>query len=441
MNSHWIKFLLITSSVLCLISLVALGWLAFQATELQDDAAVPAFPFKKLPPKKHVGSTSHSSLHKSSAQDSETQSVDDDLLEKLAALEQSKTVVTGELLLSFRDPQALAAFLARAGKLGIQVLYQDPRLNSARIRYQDRHQLAMELRDHADQYENIGPNHLVWVPGIPDNIKDTDNAGGRVPFESSGLKMIRADQMDRSRWGAGVKVAVLDTGVTDHEDLVGIKITHLDFVQDGKPYDGHGTAMTGLIAGNDSENGGVSPKSEILDYRVANAEGVGNVATLAEAIIKAVDDGARVLNISLGTTAESRMLARAVEYAIAKNVVVVAAAGNEQASQLAYPAAYEGVISVAAIDANGRQAYFSNSGEGLFIAAPGVGIISPYNDNKTVIGSGTSQAAAIVSGAVSALLSRNYQASNIRQILTQYAHPSTLPANQVGVGVLRLPGS
>jgi thermitase len=361
------------------------------------------------------------------------------LIEKLVALEQSKTVVSGELLLTFRDTQSLNAFLARAESLGIQVLYRDSRLNSARVRYRDRNQLVAELREHADAYENIGPNHLVWVPGIPENIKDASNAGGRVPFESSGLEMIGVSVMDRSRWGTGIKVAVLDTGVTDHEDLVGLKITHQDFVQDGKPYDGHGTAMTGLIAGKDPQNGGVSPESEILDYRVADAEGVGNVATLSEAIIKAVDEGARVINISLGTTAESRMLAKAVEYAIAKNVIVVAAAGNEQASQLAYPAAYQGVISVAAIDAKGRQAYFSNSGDGLFIAAPGVGIVSPYNDNKTVIGSGTSQAAAIVSGAVSALLSRNYQATSIRQVLTQYAQPSQLPAYQIGVGILRLP--
>lgn len=439
MNDHWMKYLLITSSLLCLISIGALGWLAYQATELQDDSPVSLIPVTKANTKQSTGSTSHGVPSITNTSHPGTLGDDDGLIEKLVALEQSKTVVSGELLLTFRDTQSLNAFLARAESLGIQVLYRDSRLNSARVRYRDRNQLVAELREHADAYENIGPNHLVWVPGIPENIKDASNAGGRVPFESSGLEMIGVSVMDRSRWGAGIKVAVLDTGVTDHEDLVGLKITHQDFVQDGKPYDGHGTAMTGLIAGKDPQNGGVSPESEILDYRVADAEGVGNVATLSEAIIKAVDEGARVINISLGTTAESRMLAKAVEYAIAKSVIVVAAAGNEKASQLAYPAAYQGVISVAAIDAKGRQAYFSNSGDGLFIAAPGVGIVSPYNDNKTVIGSGTSQAAAIVSGAVSALLSRNYQATSIRQVLTQYAQPSQLPAYQIGVGILRLP--
>jgi len=133
------------------------------------------------------------------------------------------------------------------------------------------------------------------------------------------------------------------------------------------------------------------------------------------------------------------MLRDAVAYAISRGVIVVAAAGNEQANALAYPAAYEGVISVAAVDAQGRQAYFSNSGSGLFIAAPGVGIISAYSDNKTVIGSGTSQAAAITSGAISALLSRNYQSAQIPLILARNAVSTGAPATQVGAGILKLP--
>jgi thermitase len=133
------------------------------------------------------------------------------------------------------------------------------------------------------------------------------------------------------------------------------------------------------------------------------------------------------------------MLRDAVAYAIDRGVVVVAAAGNEQANALSYPASYDGVISVAAVDAQGRQAYFSNSGDGLFISAPGVGIVSAYSDGKTVIGSGTSQAAAITSGAISALLSRNYQTQQIPNILTQNAVKTGAPATQVGAGILRLP--
>jgi thermitase len=120
--------------------------------------------------------------------------------------------------------------------------------------------------------------------------------------------------------------------------------------------------MATLIAGRDAGNGGVAPASELMDYRVADATGVANVGLVAQGILQAVDAGARIINISLGTSADSRMLRDAVAYAISRGVVVVAAAGNEQATRLAYPAGYEGVISVAAVDAQGRQAYFSNAG-------------------------------------------------------------------------------
>jgi thermitase len=155
--------------------------------------------------------------------------------------------------------------------------------------------------------------------------------------------------------------------------------------------------------------------------------------------MQAVDSGARVISISLGSNADSTMLGNAVAYARSRGVIVVAAAGNEQETQLAYPAAYSGVISVAAVDANGQQAYFSNSGNGLFISAPGVGIVSAYSGTGMVIGSGTSQATAITAGVISSLLSRNYNAANIPQILQNNAIPSTAPANQVGAGMIHFP--
>ena len=89
--------------------------------------------------------------------------------------------------------------------------------------------------------------------------------------------------------------------------------------------------------------------------------------------------------------------------------------------------------------ANGQQAYFSNSGNGLFISAPGVGIVSAYSGSGMVIGSGTSQATAITAGVISSLLSRNYNAANIPQILQNNAIQSTAPANQVGAGMIHFP--
>jgi thermitase len=435
MNS-WPKILLSVSAVLCLISFGALGWLAFETTELTEAGSVPAPMFEKF--QKKTGKEGGKSAMKTEAV-APAAVINDELTSKLAELNNSESVVPGELLLSFDSPEALNAFRTRAGLAGIEILYSDARLKVARVRYRDAGKMANELRDHAADYANVGPNYRAWVPGVPkEPVKDAANAGGAAPFESSGLEMIGANR-DRSRWGVGVKVAVLDTGVTDHPDLAGVKITHTDLVKDGQPMHGHGTAMASLIAGRDAVHGGVAPASEILDVRVADSTGMGNTAFVAQGILYAVDSGARVINISLGAAADSTMLREAVAYAISRGVTVVAAGGNEQASSLAYPASYDKVISVAAVDAQGRQAYFSNSGEGLFISAPGVGIVSGYSGGKTVIGSGTSQAAALVSGGVAALLSRNYQAANIPLVLTSNAVRTGAPVTQVGAGILRLP--
>jgi len=234
-------------------------------------------------------------------------------------------------------------------------------------------------------------------------------------------------------------VAVLDTGVTDHSTLKQTQVTHVDLVKDGQAPNGHGTAMASLIAGNDSENGGVAIASKLLDIRVADASGESNTGLVAQGIMQAVDQGARVINISLGTTGDSAVLRRAVEYAQSRGVVIVAAAGNEQQTTLAYPASYEGVISVGAADATDAQAYFSNSGENLTLVAPGVGIVSGYSDDRMVISSGTSQATAITSGVVSTLISRGWSAAGVEQALTSNARETGAPANQVGAGILQVP--
>jgi thermitase len=102
------------------------------------------------------------------------------------------------------------------------------------------------------------------------------------------------------------------------------------------------------------------------------------------------------------------------------------------------PAGIPGVLSVGAVDANGTQAYFSNSGPGLTLVAPGVGIISGYAENKLVIGSGTSQATAITSGVVASLLSRGYHGSNIIPLLTRTAKPLGIPKEAVGAGLIQV---
>jgi thermitase len=364
-------------------------------------------------------------------------SVFDELLRRILDLARTPGAVPDELLLSFAKPADLEAFRARAARAGIELLPSDPRLLTARVRVGDGRALASELA--GGGFDRVGPNYLAWVPALPRLPEtDADNAGGARPFGSSGREAIGAGR-DRSDWGRGITVAVLDTGVTEHPQLEQVRLSRTDLVQDGQPVDGHGTAMASLIAGADPAEGGVAPAVSLLDIRVADAKGESTTALVAQGILTAVDQGARVINISLGTNADAPVLRRAVEYALERGVVIVAAAGNDQATALAYPAGYAGVVSVAAVDANGVQAFFSNSGTGLVVAAPGVGIVSAYRDNQRVISSGTSQAAALTSGVVATMLGWGYSGQSILKSLTANAKPTGAPAEQTGAGLVQVP--
>ncbi|MEN3943454.1 S8 family serine peptidase [Prosthecobacter sp. SYSU 5D2] len=438
MNS-WLKGILISSVLLCVLSFGTLAWLAMQTTEptaglQRKSPATWDWGFKSnRPPSQDVVTASLDS-----AADELARSIIE-LADRLRRLNAAPGVKPNELLLTFKSPEALKAFRARAAGLGLKLLNDDERLLTARVGYDDAEAMARELRRNAGDLDNIGLNYLAWVPGLPDLSQvDATNAGGAMPFGTSGLEAIGA-KGDRSEWGAGSKVAVLDTGVTDHPIFEKTRVTHIDLVNDGETPNGHGTAMASLIAGQDAADGGVAPASQILDIRVADTNGESNTALVAEGIMRAVDEGARVINISLGTTGDSSVLRLAVEYAQERGVVVVAAAGNEQQANLAYPAGYEGVISVAAVDAAGNQAFFSNSGETLTLSAPGVGIVSAYSDNRMVVSSGTSQATALTSGVVSAMLGWGYSAQNISDTLIRNAQPTGAPKTQVGAGIVQLP--
>ncbi|MCB1208050.1 MAG: S8 family serine peptidase [Verrucomicrobiales bacterium] len=366
-------------------------------------------------------------------------SATDSMRDALSKGLQRSDVVKGEVLLTFKDAQALAAFNTRASFYGLRPISSDSRLLTARVKFTDLEGLLKDVAEHPGDYENVGLNYVARVPGLPaEPTKDTANAGGTAAFDDTALASIGATG-DRTKWGKGVNVAVIDSGVGDHSTFGSSQLKHIDLVGDGSALDGHGTAMASLIGGGQEPADGVAPGVSLMDIRVTDSKGVSNTALVSDGIMRAVDEGAQVINISLGAMQDPLMLRRAVEYAISHNVVVVAAAGNEQMDRLSFPAGIPGVISVGAVDAKGVQAYFSNSGENLVISAPGVGVVSAYPNNQMVIGSGTSQATAITSGVVATLLARGYKAQDIQKILTQNAKPVNAASSQVGAGIVHLP--
>lgn len=178
--------------------------------------------------------------------------------------------------------------------------------------------------------------------------------------------------------GNGVTVAVIDTGVSTVPDLNTPQIVAgYDFVNDrdeASDDNGHGTHVAGTIAqatNNSFGVAGIAYEATIMPLKVLDGNGGGTVADIAEAIRFAADHGAGVINMSLGGGGDTAILREAIDYAHARGVVIVAAAGNANTNSAAYPGRYPNVIAVSALDAAGLKAPYSNYGAGVDISAPG----------------------------------------------------------------------
>ena len=258
--------------------------------------------------------------------------------------------------------------------------------------------------------EYIEPNyeyHLLEVPNDPEYRKQWN------------FRNINVESAWDQTKGAGITVAVIDTGVSQVPDL---KLTNFvegyDFVNDrknAKDDHGHGTHVAGIIA-QSTNNGygvaGIAHLAKIMPLKVLSADGGGTVADIAEAIKFAADNGAEVINLSLGGGGASHLLEEAIAYAYNKGVVIVAAAGNENLNAAAYPARYPKVIGVTATDLEDAKAPYSNYGAGVDLAAPGgtetnkilQNTIDPNTGESVFVGfQGTSMAAPHVAG-VAALI-------------------------------------
>ncbi|MEZ4235206.1 MAG: S8 family peptidase [Myxococcota bacterium] len=192
------------------------------------------------------------------------------------------------------------------------------------------------------------------------------------------LQNLHVDQAWEITQGEGVVVAVVDTGVSAHEDGFFKLLQGHDFVaNDDDPADenGHGSHVAGTI-GQASNNGigvaGVAPKVSILPVRVLDANGSGSNTWVAEGIVWAVDHGANIINLSLGSPASSEAIADAVAYAYENGVTVVAATGNDGYTDfIGFPAALETTIAVGSVDLKNEVAFYSNQGKEIDLVAPG----------------------------------------------------------------------
>lgn len=285
--------------------------------------------------------------------------------------------------------------------------------------------------------QDLSPDLLV-EPNRPRLTQRTMND----PYRSLQWNLDQLDMnaaWDRST-GAGVTVAVIDTGVSSKgSDAPKNLKKGWDFIaNDADPNDenGHGTHVAGTVAQR-SDNGvgcsGVAPDATVLAVRVLDRYGGGSSYGVAQGITYAVDNGADVINLSLGSPSSTSLEQQAIADAIARDVVVVAASGNEGRSSVSYPGAYTGVIAVGATGADGRVPNYSNGGSALDVVAPGGDLGKDVNRDgyadgvlqQTLAGfefyEGTSMASPHVAAIVALLLADGARPDDVRDLLVSTA--------------------
>ncbi|MER7459651.1 type VII secretion-associated serine protease mycosin [Micromonospora sp. NPDC126480] len=264
----------------------------------------------------------------------------------------------------------------------------------------------------------------VSVPGTagapPGRAPDRTERPDQIRDEQWQLDDLRASTAWRTSTGSGVVVAVIDSGVDgSHPDLAGQVLPGLDLVSPGGATDpdpvGHGTTVAGLIAGrNDDKQGvvGLAPDSRILPVRVLDAENrYDDAMIVAKGVRWAVDNGARVINLSLGGSSDSPALAAALDYAFARDVVVVACTGNVATStnsKVWYPAREPGVLAVSGLDRDSENLWSGAiTGRQTVLTAPASGLVGARPPEGYWRVQGTSFAAPLVS-ATAALVRARY---------------------------------
>ena len=305
----------------------------------------------------------------------------------LAAQGEFETIV-----LDFREDVPAEVRQEQVRSLGAQLNSEFSQADNVYIVKGDRTTLkALRKSGLAKLTEYIEPNYMYKLPEAPGNSNyrafssSKDEAqpafrGANDPLYGKqwNLRNVSIEPAWDETKGAGMTVAVIDTGISQVPDLKDTKFVNgYDFVSDKVEADddnGHGTHVAGTVAQSTNNNygvAGVAYEASLMPLKVLSSSGGGTVADISEAIKFAADNGADVINMSLGGGGESQIMQEAINYAHSKGVVIIAAAGNSNENSASYPARYPHVIGVSAIDSSGEKAFYSSYGAGVDISAPG----------------------------------------------------------------------
>ncbi|MDF3301177.1 type VII secretion-associated serine protease mycosin [Streptomyces tropicalis] len=293
---------------------------------------------------------------------------------------------------------------------------------------------------------------LIGVGGAPAYAESTR---GQQWF----LDAMRAEEMWRISTGSGITVAVIDSGVDpSNPDLKGRVLRGKDFAtrqpgDDHTDYQGHGTGMAGLIAGTGAYDGGrgafgLAPGAKILPIRMPDVSKAPSEADAAvefnefapKAIRYAADEGAQIINISLGQREDSPKLAAAVKYALKKGSLIFAGVGNNgnKNNEVEYPAATPGVVGVAAVGRDLHRTAESEYGPQVDMSAPGDDMLHACGGGTGLCRShGTSDATALVSASAALIWSKHPTWTNnqvLRVMLNTIGGPTDGAKRNDGIG-------
>ncbi|MFE8701717.1 S8 family serine peptidase [Cytobacillus sp. FJAT-54145] len=321
-------------------------------------------------------------------------------------LDQTKRSAVSEDTLVIRYKRPLSTSQHR--QAGGSILQQFSDLNYVVVKVNGKEKLnnIIEKYKKFDQVVSVHPS-VFYKPLSLEDPKAKDQ------YQNSLLQLEKAQKLAGNH---SVTVAVVDQGVDmDHPDLKNRLLPSFNTVNpmnQGTP-DYHGTHVAGIVAANKG-NGiggyGVNPNAKILPIDVFDRGWGATDYAIAQGILLAVEKGANIINMSLGGPMKSPLIEAAIDNALEKNVVVIASAGNTGDDSLSYPAAYEGVISVGAVNSEKKLASFSTYGTSVDVVAPGEEIYAPIYEYEKKSSfqkmSGTSMSAPMVSGLASLLLSK-----------------------------------
>ncbi|QJC98199.1 hypothetical protein HC660_37520 [Bacillus mojavensis] len=216
-------------------------------------------------------------------------------------------------------------------------------------------------------------------------------------FEQWNLEPIQVKQAwKEGLTGKNVKIAVIDSGISPHDDLsISGGYSAVSYTSSYKDDNGHGTHVAGIIGAKHNGYGidGVAPEAQIYAVKALDQNGSGDLQGLLKGIDWSIANGMDIVNMSLGTSSDSQILHDAMDKAYEKGVLLVAASGNDgNGKPVNYPAAYSSVVAVSATDQRNQLAAFSTTGNEVEFSAPGTDITSTYLHQYYATGSGTSQA-------------------------------------------------